>query len=78
MIKIIKGCFFMIESLHYELSKLELEYNELGEIVDGSILLTAKSIEPESIAEVIRINELAAEFRLIAKWDGENIQIKSL
>ncbi len=67
----------MIKSLHYELSQLELEYHELGEIVNGSILLTGKSIKPESIAEVILINELASEFRLIAKWDGENIQIKS-
>ena len=67
----------MIESLHYELSQLELEHHELGEIVNGSILLTAKSIDAEGISEVIRINELAAEFRLIAKWDGENIQIKS-
>ncbi|MEN8146508.1 MAG: hypothetical protein ABFR02_02685 [Campylobacterota bacterium] len=66
----------MIESLHHELSQLELKHHELGELVNGSIVLTAKSTEPESISEVIRINELAAEFRLIAKWDGENIRIQ--
>ncbi len=66
----------MIKSLYYELSQLELLYHELGEIVNDTILLTAKSVDAEDISEVIRINELAASFRLVAKCDGENIQIK--
>ena len=66
----------MIESLHNALSELELEYHELDEIVNDTIVLTSKSLDAEGISEVIRINELAAEFHLITKWDGETIRIK--
>ena len=66
----------MIKSLYNALSKLELEYHELGEIINETIVLTAKSLDAEGISEAIRINELAATFNLITKWDGQNIEIK--
>ncbi|MGB6019548.1 MAG: hypothetical protein WBF77_08120 [Sulfurimonadaceae bacterium] len=66
----------MIKSLHNALSELELEYHELGEIINETIILTAKSLDAEGISEVIRINELAATFNLITKWNGHSIEIK--
>lgn len=66
----------MIKSLYSALSELELKHHELGEIVNQTIVLTAKSLDAEAIPEVIRINELAGEFNLIAKWDGRTIEIK--
>ncbi len=66
----------MIKGLYNALAALELEYHHLGEITDGVIVLTAKSLDAEGIAEVIRINELAEKYNLVTKWDGENIEIK--
>lgn len=65
----------MIKSLYNALCELDLKYHHIGEIGEGVILLTAKSLDAEGIDEVIRINELAAKFHLVTKWDGENIQI---
>lgn len=65
----------MITSLHNALSGLNLEYHILGEIQDGIIVITAKSLDAEGISEVILINELATQFNFITKWDGHNIQI---
>ncbi len=65
----------MIRSLHNALSGLNLEYHILGEIEEGVILLTAKSLDAKGITEVILINELATQFNFITKWDGHNIQI---
>ena len=65
----------MINSLHNKLRDLELKYHELGETSDGTILLTAKSLDPEGVMEVMRIKELADSFNLTTKWDGQNIQI---
>ncbi|MDA3946650.1 MAG: hypothetical protein PF439_08230 [Helicobacteraceae bacterium] len=65
----------MINRFYNTLLDVDLEYHLLREVRDGVILLTATSLDGEGIAEVIRINELAATFNLITKWDGENIQI---
>ena len=62
-------------NLHNALSSLNLEYHILGEIDDGVILLTAKSLDPNGISEVILINEIATQYNLITKWDGQNIRI---
>ncbi len=67
----------MINRFYNTLLDIKLEYHLLREIRDGVIVLTAKSLDAEGIAEVIRINELAATFNLITKWDGENIQIRT-
>jgi hypothetical protein len=65
----------MINSFRNMLADLELKYHELGEISDGTILLVAKSLDPEGVMEVMRIKELADSFSLTTKWDGQNIQI---
>lgn len=65
----------MLTSLHNALSGLTLEYHILGAVQDGAIVLTATSLDPKGISEVILINELATQFNLITKWDGHNIRI---
>lgn len=66
----------MIESLYNALLESELKYHVLGAISNGTIVLTAKSLDAEGISEIIRINELAGKYNLVTKWDGENIEIK--
>lgn len=65
----------MMTGLHNALSGLNLEYHTLGDIQDGVILLTAISLDPKGISEVILINEMATQFNLVTKWDGHNIRI---
>jgi len=67
----------MIISLHSVLSELGLQHHELGSVGnDGSILLVAKTHDPEGITEVMRIKNLADKFNMNVKWDGHNIEIR--
>jgi hypothetical protein len=65
----------MINNLHNELSRLELQYHELGAITNGTIVLVAKSLAGEGVFEVMQIKELADKFNLVTKWDGQSIEI---
>jgi len=66
----------MIRSLHKMLDELGLEYHKLEAVQNGTIVLIAKSLAAEGIAEVMRIKELADRCELTAKWDGRNIEIR--
>lgn len=66
----------MIRSLHKMLEELGLEYHRLEAVKNGTIVLVAKSLAAEGIAEVMRVKELADKCDLTARWDGKNIEIR--
>jgi len=66
----------MLKTLHKMLDEIGLKYHKLEGVENGMIVLVAKSLAAEGIAEVMRIKELADKFDLTAKWDGKNIEIR--
>jgi hypothetical protein len=65
----------MIQELYAKLSTINWHYHALQEPTSGTIVLKAISMDPQGVLEVMRIRELADEFRLHTKWDGQDIQI---
>ncbi|MHC3995449.1 hypothetical protein ACXWTF_11525 [Thiomicrolovo sp. ZZH C-3] len=65
----------MIQELYQKLSAIEWNYHVLQAPDRGVIILKAISMDPQGVLEVMRIREIAEEFRLYTKWDGQDIMI---
>lgn len=65
----------MITNLYEQLLGLELQFHEIASANSSSIVLHAKSLDAEGIFEVMRIKELADQYKLHTKWDGQDVEI---
>ncbi len=65
----------MLEHLYNEFLKLDLTYHELGALAGNTICIMGKSLDPEGVDEVMRMNKIADKLYLGMKWDGQNIEI---
>ena len=65
----------MLQHLYNRLAHSELKYHKLAAHSDERIFLTATSLDPKGVDEVMRIKELADHLKLHAKWDGLNVEI---
>ena len=74
LIKTLKVTIMLIR-LYNQLVNFKLQYHELRPLADDTILLLAKTLEPEGIDEVMEIKKLADGYNLITTWDGKHIEI---
>ncbi|WP_345969351.1 MULTISPECIES: hypothetical protein [Sulfurimonas] len=65
----------MIQELYNKLSAMDWTYHALQKPESGVITMRATSMDPQGVLEVMRIREIAEEFRLYTKWDGQDIVI---
>lgn len=73
-----KNCYgrhLMFGELYDELSKMQWKYHLLQSPEEGHISLTAVSMDPNGIQEVMMIKEVADKYRFHTTWDGSNIKI---
>ncbi|UFS61710.1 hypothetical protein LOH54_08540 [Sulfurimonas sp. HSL-3221] len=54
---------------------MDWNYHVLQKPESGVITMRATSMDPQGVLEVMRIREIAEEFRLYTKWDGQDIVI---
>lgn len=65
----------MLQNLYNRLARSELKYHKLAALSEERIFLTATTLDPKGVDEVMRIKELADHLKLHAKWDGLNVEI---
>lgn len=65
----------MLQNIYNRLARSELKYHKLVGHSEDRVFLTATTLDPRGVDEVMRIKALADRLQLHAKWDGLNVEI---